>query len=501
MNSCAVFNSNIEFLNKIYPDIALFAQMAGYEKKTEFLTAKTGNLTVKYDDILLHSLFDPKKEAERFVEGNNIREGDCVFLYGCGLGYHVGEIARRIGMYGRLVIIELNPDILKAALSVMDLQAVFQQCRASLVFAVSEYELNRKIQEEIPSYKTEIVKTVIHPTSFKCIPAGFKNLSLFLESKLTNTRTKEVFKKFYFENIRANIDVVLSSPGINLFRRKFLKKPLIMAGAGPSLDDNIRIIRKLQKNVFIAVVDTAYPIFIENGIKPDFAVTVDPQPKTMAHFRTEPEYGIPLIISPVSCSCAVKKHKGGFIVFLQKDHSATKQIEKFLSDKGFSYEGGSVSCIALDIMLQFGFDPIVFAGMDFAYPFMKAYSANSMEGNLISQNSGRFNNIDTLHRKRIFSEQTVLDISNSNEIKVVTSPNLMGYKKNIENLVEINRQKVTFYSFAEYGARIKGVKLISEYQAEKFFYSELDKKFSVPEIKADPDLRKNILTAINGLEN
>ncbi len=499
MNTSPILNSNIGFLGNLYPDLVHLAKNDGYTREMSFLNAKNGNITAKYNCILLHSLFDPRKEAAIFVEGNNIKEGDIVFLYGCGLGYHVDEIAQRIGRYGTLVIIELNPDILHAALNVVDFTSIFRKCRANLIFASSEYELNQKIQEIMFGFKVQTVKTVIHPASFKCIPAGFKNISNFFESKLVNTRTQEVFRKFYFENIRRNIDVVLSSPGINCFQNKFLKKPLILAGAGPSLDTDIKTIRKFQRNVFICVVDTAYPILIENGIKPDFVVSVDPQPKTIKHFRVSADKNPPLIISPVSCADAVKKHRYPYIIFLQKSHSATKHIEKFLVDKGFSSEGGSVSCIALDIMVQFGFDPIILAGMDFSYPEMKAYSANSMEGMLIFQDSSRFLSIDTLHRKRIYSEKTLSDTSNSDGIKIVTSPNLLSYKKNIENLVEINSQKVTFYNFARFGALIKGANLISEIQAEKILYDELDKNFDIPEIEADQILRENILITINNL--
>ena len=83
-------------------------------EKITILDANSGQTTAQYENILLHSKYDPEKEGINFAK--NIPLGSRVCLYGFGLGYHLQPLLEKIGPDGFLIVIELNLDILTAAL-------------------------------------------------------------------------------------------------------------------------------------------------------------------------------------------------------------------------------------------------------------------------------------------------------------------------------------------------------------------------------------------------
>ena len=117
-------------------------------KKITILDANSGQPTAQYGNILLHSKYDPEKEAADFAK--NIPPGSRVCLYGFGLGYHLQPLLEKMGPDGFLLVIELNLDILATALKIRDHTQLFQDSRFKLISGIDESkvsdEISRKMQ-------------------------------------------------------------------------------------------------------------------------------------------------------------------------------------------------------------------------------------------------------------------------------------------------------------------------------------------------------------------
>ena len=457
----------------------------------ELLETRNGFFTANCNGILVHSKFDPVKEAQRFADGCKLVDGDSVFLYGFGLGYHVKELARRIGKNGRMIVLELNPGLYETALKVCDIDEISSLCELDIIVSPSEIvdTLNSVAQNEADENRNW--KTIIHQTSFKCIPDEHKKIAQLFEMRLLEDRTQYKFKSLYLKNFKKNLSKVISSPGIKNFAGKYTGLPAVIVGAGPSLDDQLELLKEIQEKIFVIAVDTSASVLIRAGIRPDFIVTVDPQDHTNRHFERIWNCGVPLLFTPVSACEVVEKYQGPLIVFMQKAHSLTGRFDNMLSDKGFSSEGGSVSCIAFDLMVQLGFNPIVMAGMDYSYPNFKAYSANSFESEQLRFVTHRYNTLEMAHRKRIEAEKVVKVRSYSGG-EILSALSLCSYKKNIEKLVAIHRQKVTFYNLAVSGAFIDGTSYISNENLTGILRNYLDKHIIIPQGSPDKNLEQQI---------
>lgn len=487
-------SKNIQFLIQKYPFLESVLNSNDKATDIEITPARTGDFTAKWKDTLLHSQFDPRKEAARFLQGSAVAQGDNVLLYGWGLGYHVEQLAEKIGRNGRLVVIELNPQILVASTKVMDVVSFWDKCNLDLVYGETE----QSIAEEIKKLSVDGGgwKILIHQASYKCMDTKFKNITSLFEMNMMENRTGDVFRKKFRDNLNKNLDLFIRSPGINVYKDFFKGESVLLVGAGPSLDDNLDYLKRNQDRHYIVCVDTSFPILLENDITPDFVVSVDPQPETMRHFRCVPKKQVPLIVTPISCAELVEKYPGPFVFFLQKDHSVTKSLEKYFTDKGVSYSGGSVSCFALDIAVQFGFERIIMVGMDYAYTDMRVYSANAQESVLLFRSANRFSTIETLHRKRIYSDK-LLKVPSYENGMVYSTVSLCSYRKNIENLVAIYCPKVTFYNLVLGGALVKGAERVTRDKLSVFVCSVPKKEIKVSEVSCEPGLKDKVLVALN----
>ena len=137
------FDQNNSLLKEKYPSLARRSKQV-ISKDINVTEAKTGDPTATVKGILLHSKYNPVKEALKFTETNNIKRGDHLVLYGFGLGYHVEKMLDVIGDDGRLVVIETNEQVFKAAMMFRDLSGILTAHNVNIICAVSSYKFYQK---------------------------------------------------------------------------------------------------------------------------------------------------------------------------------------------------------------------------------------------------------------------------------------------------------------------------------------------------------------------
>ncbi len=372
------FEKNLKALDK-NKDWFSKLQKRAAPTSLEILNAKNGQATLRYNGVLLHSVYDPETEGNRFSE--KISGGSQVVLYGFGMGYHLPELLNRLGDDGSLVVIELNPDILKAALTCIDHSAVLSDPRFSLIYAEDEESAVCEISSAMahlnsrPGHPLEIL--FFNP-AFKCIPEQFPRLSNALEVLLIERRFPAVLGDQERSNLDWNRDRIVNSSGIKELIGAHSKQTAMLVSAGPSLDSVLPYLKLLGKKALIACVDTALPVLMEEGIAPDYIFTLDPQEASFKHFNGRLEQSATLIFTPTACPRVVASYAGPKRVAIQNGHRLYKNEVDWARDKGVTQSGGSVACLALDCLIQWGCGPILLIGQDCAFTSSRAYARSSV---------------------------------------------------------------------------------------------------------------------------
>ena len=278
------FKKNSNALKERFPEIKISNRLPN-----DFTIQETpsGMITTKCGSILLHSSYDPVKEA--YTLSKTVSPKSFICLYGFGLGYHVKAILDRLDSEGRLLVVELNKEILTVAMILRDQAALIQDPRFELVTGDSEPEVASNLAQHMRTIQDSPdpinLNVMFHSPSFKCIPPGFQKITNALEILLIERRVPAIFGGLEDQNYNLNRDIVCKSSGLNSLRGKYRNHPALMVSAGPSLDDAIPFLERMHKHALLTCVDTAIPVLLRYGIQPDYVFSLDPQECNFDFFR------------------------------------------------------------------------------------------------------------------------------------------------------------------------------------------------------------------------
>lgn len=451
MNS--FYKNNISALKTRWPLLASLSDTIA--DSVEVLSTKTGGVTVRYGDLLIHSTYDPMKEADQFAR--DIQPGSFVCLYGFGLGYHVRAVLEKIGPQGKLLVIELNPDLLSAAMIIKDQTKLLSDRRLHLIFGVEEAIVSKAISEQMEVWADTFdapPEVLFHSPSFKCIPDRFPSLSNALEVMLMERRFPAVLGDLENQNYSLNQEIIRQSAGINSLAGTHRGQPGILISAGPSLDDLLPHLKRFQDTTVIGCVDTALPILTRVGILPHYVFTLDPQEESFRYFQENLDSTFKLIFTPTAHPKIMSHLQGEKIVVFKEGHSLYKNQETQIQEKGATQAGGSVSCLGLDSLVRLGCDPVFLAGQDCAYSGQRTYSRYSDRNLQLLDRIPHGTLVNTHSEQAGLIKQITVDGTCGS--KVATSQSMFSYKRTIEQIA-IQHPETRIYNLISHGAELENI--------------------------------------------
>lgn len=447
-----VFQKNIEAFKVKMPAISRLSESTS--SSIELFPSKCGLTTGRFKEILLHSSYDPLKEATGFASKSTL--GSRIGLYGFGLGYHVEALLEKIGPEGELIVIELNPDILSASLNLRDLTHLANDTRFQLVYSDQETEAAEKISEAMSRLGSEgdqSPRVLFHPSSYECLPQKFPNILRAFEVLRLERKVPTLFGNLEQRNSKMNWDTVTRSPGFLQLQNKFRAKPALLVSAGPSLDGFIPFLPTLTELCVTGCVDTALPLLASAGVQPDFIFSVDPQSESFLHFENHLSSPASLVFQPTAHPKTIRHFQGKKYVVFKEGHRTTREHKILADEKGMTQAGGSVSCLALDCLIQMGCDPILLVGQDCAFPGGRVYGRKGEEqmeeATIISRETSASELQST--RSRRYEKIHVTGCQGQN---LFTSPALFSYLRTIDQIAETHPD-VRILNLSSQGALIE----------------------------------------------
>lgn len=175
----------------------------------------------------------------------------------------------------------------------------------------------------------------------------------------------------HLRNFLWNIRIVKDYAGILGFENTFKGMPMVVAGAGPSLDKHWDLLKQYRKNIIIIVCDAALPAFMAHDLPPDIVIVVDPTEKQKENFNTidcSKTYSVlpPIChpevfrrVEPRHCSVYNIKDPSSMVLEMAPYHTGRKgalPAGVLTTGSGFGFAAMS------------GASPIMFIGMDLSWP-------------------------------------------------------------------------------------------------------------------------------------
>ena len=336
-------------------------------------TAKNGSVTVRENGLLLHSAYNPEREAQQTAAAQT--EADAAVFLSFGAGYLPDAYALQ---HPNTALLLIEPDVSHfiAAMQILDWEPVFTHPKCILAIGCPQNEVIQLINKfgiKNCAFFSQKNQTA-HAQAF------FDNLQKLIErnrSKETiNNSTRERFSSLWLKNSCRNLRSFAECDGINLYENKAENLPAIVLAAGPSLADVLPYLAELKKRAIIICVDTALRACLRSHVEPDFIILVDPQYWAAQHLAglSSPSS---VLITESAAYPSVLRFNCRKIVFCSSFFPLGKYFEQQLGSKGKLDAGGSVATSAWDFARLTGASPVFMAGLDLGYPDKKTHIKGS----------------------------------------------------------------------------------------------------------------------------
>ena len=429
--------------------------------------AKNGELTATENQKLLHSSYNPSREAQSIAP--SIKEKSNIIFLGFGLGYHVIEAAKQILQdknKKKLIIIESDLLHFFASLSLLSWEEVFKVENLVLALACPVNQIIPLIenQNNIATKDDGVSDSFIFalPAFTQHDEPYFKSVIELIERNKTkneiNSKTFQKFAKLWIKNSIKNISQIEKCPTVNEYLKNNKDDDFIVLGAGPSLKNIFPYLKELKSKYKIICVETALNTILKNGVEPDFIIITDPQYYAYRHIqglKTESSF----LIAPLSVHPGVFRFKCKGFLLCSDMIPLSKYFENKIGEFGDLGAGGSVASCAWNFARLSGAKNIYLAGLDLSYPQKQTHiKGSSAEQKLLSL-STRVSSLDKLTSGGIYSaiSEPAVDYSGN---KVITDSRMKMFAWWFESKIQAFPETKT-YTLCKESMKIPGVEYCS----------------------------------------
>lgn len=449
-----MFNKNLEHIDNLALKRRL-SRISPIESRQgiSYCVTPSHDYVLLKDDLPADDLQNPRAAISEMLKKtirHQLNNRDIIINFGIGLGYLLDETFNTYP--SRIFVYEPDLYLLHFVLSNVDIS---EHLASGRVYITND--LDELIAKISSSYITKDKIEITYLPNYAMI----KNQELILltqkvfeacKSKLVDINTITRFSKDWLYNL---IDNIVSINSTNAYRlsdleSKFIGQTALIAGAGPSLADNLHNIKNNRDKFVIFAVNKTVQYLLQNDIIPDFVVCLDAGNIDRTLGGMENNYNNINAIADIRSDKAImtKGFKKVFFNFSRTD-TISEQLIHSNPDIKLYETGGSASTLALTAAVKLGFSKIIFAGIDLAFKNNVIYSY----GETMTRTSQ-----DTILVDNV--QKNLVQVKSVTGSTVYTRADYQAFIHHFESLIkELNYSEI--YNISSFGAYINGVKNVS----------------------------------------
>ena len=333
-----------------------------------FGASKNGDLTCSVDNFPLHSRYNPKEEANKFVNGLTVDYSPSnIIITGACLPYLCKPLRQKFP-HSQIIAIQFS-------------QVFFEYDQNwDKVFVVTENTSILDFQESLFNYFGEEYLFSSLFLSWKPSEKVFLNEYNITWTSIKNALdkakilvgTQSYFNKVWlFNSLRffknsTNLFFSISDNKSYFFSK--LNRPVIITASGTSLKNQIDFLKKYKNYFFIIALSSSLSVLLTEEITPDCILTTDGGYYAKRHLRileTKQEYqSIPIIVPPEAKLSSFILNKNPIIPLIY-ENSLDSKLATFLNIEYLhGKRNGTVSGTAAELAFSLTKQNIYFMGLD-----------------------------------------------------------------------------------------------------------------------------------------
>ena len=387
-NSSDFLKKNMGALKKNHPHVWEILTQSPPEPVGEIFPAPNGQPNLWAHDqegnrVPLHVPENPEAEVVQFLDMVTEDFSGVVTLTGMGLGYSPLALIQQRPGTRHLAVFEPNPGIFLQAMHALDLGPLLSDPRTILGIG-PEQNIAAVMAPANWALQLESIHNLQHMPSFSLNFSEYKQLhdKVFAHCSSYNIQgnTLGYLGRDFLENRLRHLSSILHDRLLMDLAGKFAGVPAILVAAGPSLDQNVHLLREAKGKAIIFAVDSALPTLIANGVSPDFVGTIDPLELIFEKVAgVAPQvHDTSLLSMSWASSKMVKFFPADQVFWAFGQRPIDKWMGKLMGNTTLITGGTSVAHLNLIASMVMGCAPVTFVGQDLAFSPAKSHSTGTV---------------------------------------------------------------------------------------------------------------------------
>lgn len=451
--------------------------MTANNEKPELIPIDSG-FSVLYKDKYLYSKRSPQKNILQLISSIVIQNETLVLCVSPVLGYGLKEFLEKLPTDSFALALEADEELLNLSKNKID-KDILENSKFLYTGTNSVNILLNRLDDFIKGKKIRRVIRIdfsggaalnqsFYSQAFDFISQYISQIWI---NRLTLIQFGRNYARNFFKNYYSILRSIVKSPdkssalNINSYFGSLIEKsvnrPIVVIGAGPSLDSSIEFIKENRDKLFVLAVDAAFSGLYPE-IRPDAVVLLESQYWIQKAFIGITDLDIPIIADLTSNPSLLVKLNGNkafFFTDYSAQDSAASSFFSVLKEKNIlplRFEAmGSVGLAALALAERLAFDglPIFHTGLDFSWGRGFSHSKLSYQvKNLFSDIS----KIKSLYTGESLFPNKLSFEKGKNGSLAFTSPNLKNYGELYKKLFA---SKENFFDIGQSGLELNSKKI------------------------------------------
>ncbi len=459
-----IYEKNLKTLAKYFPDMDKLIEDARKNLKEELEiieeTAYDGQTILKIikdkKTYYLNGKRNTTEPAEMWKKGvGELAQNAPVFMAGIGNDTYLRELAENTKDHITIIIYEPSLQIFLKFLEHTDIGRWME--KHLIIFwveGIQGMDLDKLGEVLDPVLRYELMafsRNIILPNYEALFPEEtvefIRKIRDIAKSNRVGFNTRNVFSgvtvKNYLNNLMYTVHGYRTTQLVDVIPKDI---PGIVVAAGPSLNKNIKDLKKAKGKAFIIAVDTAVKPLLKEGIVPDMFAIVDGE-KPLSLVEQEEAKKIPLFCTLVSASEILNYHTGMKIFFNEGLRYAEKIYARANASFGTIPTGGSVATNAFSLLYKIGIKRIILVGQDLALTGNKTHADGTFQEKMDQVDTRGYKMVEGNYEKEVPTRGDFLNYLEWYHDRV------KGCKERIEGFHVINA--------TEGGAKIKETEIMT----------------------------------------
>jgi 6-hydroxymethylpterin diphosphokinase MptE-like len=397
--------------------------------------------TTVWKGINLYPASDPVEYARRKARVFSFLPRTLVFVPSVGLGYGLEELLSRLPPSASVLCVEAHQKLMALALA----QGLPRDPRLLVLRTDNEDMVARALREMGESRFRRVVEVPLC-AGYRLAPQIYARMRKALEEQIheywRNRLTLIALGSLQVRNLISNISLF---PCAGDFASVSTSLPVVVAGAGPSLEETIPALRAVRSEVVLVAVDTALARLAAESMPPDVAVALEAQTANLRDFLPPPSPKGTLLACELSSHPTAARLFGSSTRFFSSEFAPLRLFARMAGLRMLPCPFpalGSVGVAAVNAALRMTTGEVFLTGLDFSYPGSLTHARGTPYHLSTLAQADRLSPPDVPSFTAIAARRGTLAEDKTGQM-VLTDPILLSYRESLRKLVALFGSRVS----------------------------------------------------------